>query len=137
MINFHFVTAVENIIIDSSSNQASFINLIDEVNTPKVPVVFPLMRIITQWYRSDISNDEEVEFRVRLKYPSGEFFKESFTFKGTFPKDMRRLRTIASIQGIPINEFGEMNFVVERKDDDEWNMVGCAPISVKQAVSSQ
>ena len=135
MLTLQLLVIAENAVTDATTKQLSLVNIIEEINTPGVPVIFPVLRIVTVWTRENITSSEDINFRIQIEYPNGERFDQDFEFNGQIPEEKRRLRTTAIIQGIPLRELGVINFIVEKRNGTEWDEVGRYPVEVKQILS--
>lgn len=135
MAEFQSIILSENAVVDTETKQLTLVNIIEEINVPSVPILYPVLRAVTVWTRSNGAGDEELEFRLKIKYPSGAFLDgTNFNFSGTLPEGKRRLRAIAVMQGIPLRELGDTLFIVELKNGTSWREVGKYSIEIKHIV---
>lgn len=121
------VLAAQNVITDANTNNVSIINLVERVNIPQVNTIYPEIYVISFWKKEiDKEKEEKLTFKVRLKYASGAYFEKDSQLQGAIPAGNDRIRAIMYIQGVPLREFGDMTFVIERADESgkTWTEVG-------------
>lgn len=125
--------------VDQQTNQITLVNVLENINTPDIPSVFPSLTIAILWEREvpSVNSPEAFEFRIRIRHPSGSFTNPPEQFeelKAEIPRDKIRLRSIISMNGLPIQEEGRLEFLIEIKRRRNWEIVGSVPIFVKRTV---
>jgi hypothetical protein len=128
MINNIWSIVCANIIIDSRTNLVSYINCLEELSTPKLPVIVPMISIGTLWERS--AEGEDLAVRISLETPSGTR-KEIFKNENMVMEKMRH-RVNIEIGGLAFEEAGTYNFIIENLDKKSWKAAKRIPIHINK-----
>ena len=142
MAKLILATISENVIVDSQSNMISIINVVERINTSNVPSLYPWIFLTSVWQREEenIDKPEPISFRIRIKYKSGKIAGKAPAFNGEMPAKIKKFRTMIKIQGIPIEEEGFMEFLIEKetkkKNKSLWKTVSTIPIEVRKVKNS-
>ena len=124
MIKHIWSLICQNIIVDRNTNSISYINCLEELTVPPLPVDFSLsLGIFTH-----IDPIEVFKIRIRLKKPDG-------TIKELIVTEDYKLKTkknrINFILGITFDSSGEYHFLIDIKTDNVWESFNEIPLEVK------
>ena len=117
-----------DIITDNRTNLVSYINCLEELSVPKLPVVVPLISVGTLWEKSD--EDDNLTIKVNLESPAGskkELFKSE-----SLKMEKKRHRVNVEIGGLTFEETGIYNFIIEYLNKKEWKVAKKIPIHIKK-----
>ena len=118
--------------ITSNQNLVSYINCLEEITVPKLPVSIPPVTLGSLWEKSGA---EAVIFKVRgwVELPSG---TKKYNFETADIKfDKKKHRVNFVIEGLQLEEEGVYNFAIECFDGGKWNFVKRIPLYVKRGRS--
>jgi len=138
MAQLLFCLLAENIITDSATNNTSIINVIENISVnAELPVNFPLMQLVISWEReTPMGNAEPLSFRIRIRYQSGNFFGRDFRIDAPIPADKDRIKSIVRMEGIPLNETGKMEFLIEKESaNGRWIIVKTIPLNIQSTAT--
>lgn len=133
MAKIIFCLVAENIITDSSNNLISIMNLVEKIESPSLPVVRPLLYFFIYWKKEGpINATEKFSFRIRIGSPNGSYLDNPHKeIAAEIPAEKDRLRFISKMEDIPLQEEGDLEFVVEQKSDSgEWTKTGGFPVTI-------
>jgi len=128
MAKLLWALACQRVIVDQQTNTASYIDVIEEMNTPEFPVDAPPFFLGTLWERED--DGESLEMRIRVKVPGGETVA-SFT-PDPAPMELLRYRFNILIEGLKVQQEGQCLLVVDQRKGDRWRRAGVVPIHVQK-----
>lgn len=128
-----FCLVAENIINDSSNSLISVVNLVEKIEGQALPAVRPLLYFFVYWKKEGpIAAAEKFTFRIRVKRPDGSYLDnphEEITEEIPAGKD--RLRFISKMEDIPLQEEGDLEFVVEQKSEGGgWSRKANFPVTI-------
>jgi len=98
------------IITDSQTNTVSYIDCIEEIKTPKLPVKLLSCSIGSLWEKTTEGADF-LKARITTESPSGQIDRIGETENLEIAKDRHRLNFL--LDGFPIKEVGNYSFKVE------------------------
>lgn len=131
MATIIFSVLGENVIIDSKTNLASAINIIENINTPTLPTIFPLAHLLMLWEKSIALEGQIESFQIRIRLKVNEIFMEKiFEIPVSIPADTKRMRSVVRVEGLPIPHEGLLTIIIEKKERDEWIEVSKIPINI-------
>ncbi|PJB87554.1 hypothetical protein CO083_06385 [Candidatus Roizmanbacteria bacterium CG_4_9_14_0_8_um_filter_34_12] len=127
-------------IIDSATNNISLIDVFEQlqakVSLPqnkniKLSIPFEY-EVVNFWHKENTTNKVEIDIEITLMDPNNKTLK-TFTNIVTIPDNMKRMRTILKIIGIPITTSGIYRFIVKykEKDTNSYKQVAELPIEIK------
>lgn len=132
--------------VDQQSNNVSLFDVFEALevginpaaniktsNNPElnIPIQY---QIVSLWTIADAKNNGG-EVRITLISPDGEE-KILVNSELKFPTGKRRMRSINQIQGLPVNKSGDYHFVVELKQEKEFQKVADLPLEVKLNINA-
>lgn len=137
MAQYIFGIAAESATVDGQSNQLSIFKVIENVNLPILPAVFPKMTLIIMLARDNKSkSDEKISGRLVLN-PGQSHNSISRELDVVIPKGKQRVRAIVDVFGIPIEKDGDNAFVFQVKKGSNWEELGRIPFEVLKIKSPQ
>ncbi len=103
------LTVCETYLVDSSSNNVSLINLIEEFNLPGLPTVIPKLTVVAQLERESMDENEAVSLKIKANMNDIEIFEQPIMadFKGK-----SKTRVFLEINGLPLNDCGVLKFLL-------------------------
>ena len=123
----------QDAVIDRDSNAVSIFKCMEGVAAKfagsELPTAMPFeCKLVTLWSRSDVSVPEKVPSRIRYVAPDGTSLQE-------IPHEVdltehARSRNFLFLQTLPYRSDGVYEFVIETRDDDEWQVVAKVPFQV-------
>ncbi|MBW7955435.1 hypothetical protein H3C66_01765 [Patescibacteria group bacterium] len=129
---FCFVT--ENVVIDSTTNLLSAINIVEKVQTPSFPASKPIVYLVAYWKKETDSNQAEgVRFRVILKQPNHrETNPPVMESEGQIPAGNDFLRLVFRMEGIRFDGEGVTEFIIRQNVRGQWQKAGSFPLLVSR-----
>jgi hypothetical protein len=131
----------EDAIVDKATNKLSLFSVLEEITIisppPRMPSVSGsegsglsiMFKLVTLWYRSEVSVPESGFGRISLITPEGKR-REG----GEFPIDLTeflRLRHIVTISSVPLVGDGIYRFIIDgRKEAEEWSKMCEVPLRI-------
>ncbi len=129
MPKLEYIIPFEKIIEDKRTKQMSYISTIDNINSTKAPIQFPIALAVC-WIRYK-DPEGEINFSVRLKIfnPKGKIIQK------TDPIEMKltklRYRLNVSVLGLEFLEQGKYTIAVEKLINDKWRRDGSTVINFR------
>ncbi len=125
-----FTVAARGHVIDAQTNTLTLFCVIEQLGGPVLPLRAPELCVITLWGRR--AGEEDVQFveRVLIRRPDD---SEALHVDLTFRLEKPRIRTVAGIAGLPIEQIGRycIEVLLRRADCDAWGApVAQYPIEV-------
>lgn len=128
----------EKFSVDSQTNLLSLFNCIEEmtleIDKTKMPksekLVIPVnVQLVSLWTIENFTKENVLEIKVELIDPQGKTLNEfSNTLKSK--KGDKRLRSITSIQGMPITEGGRYYYRILQKKGGQFEVASETPLDV-------
>ena len=111
MARYEWGLLCENAMVDSSSNNLSLINIIEQINVLTTPVVIPQrFFLVTYWTRErPITEEETVQYKISIQSEDtlGEpEFETMITMR--IPPDKEHIRNLCRLSGLPIKSVGRL-----------------------------
>ncbi len=103
------LTVCETYIVDSSSNNVSLINLIEEFNLPGLPTVIPKVTVVAQLERKSVEENDVVSLKIKANMNDIEIFDQPI--KTDFMGKLKT-RVFLEINGLPLNDCGVLKFLL-------------------------
>ncbi len=104
----YFVIA-ESVSVDQSTNRISFFNVLEEVHTPKFPVLIPQLVVVAAWNAEEGDLGSDFQSTIIFPLPDGKSKEFSQHFQMTRP----RHRTIANLVGLSFENPGIVKFKIQ------------------------
>ena len=141
-MEINWAVLCQNSITDSTTNNLSLINIVEEltlsVEPPKTPLggkeqgqgVSVNIQLVALWVRSRSDEPETGSGRITLILPdSKQVIGPEFEVNLS---EFQRLRNTTSLPVIPVRGEGDYRFMVEQKEGvDQWNTKFVVPLKVK------
>jgi hypothetical protein len=121
-------TCAQHCIIDSNSNAATLVNLLEDISAPSLPIGIPEVGIFSLWERDEGEPDKTIKLNVRLN--ENQLFQTdaSVAFQNT-----RNCRAIIMLRGLLISAPGILRF--EMFDGEQ--LAGTWAVSVTVLISAE
>jgi hypothetical protein len=116
------------IITDQKTNTVSYIDCIEEVQTPNFPAIMANCSIGTLW-KKEAAGEENLKARVYIDYPSGKSEQLIETEIIQVLKPHHRLSF--QLDGFPLKEEGLHLFRIELSISDKWKPISEVGFTVK------
>jgi hypothetical protein len=139
MAKLLWAVVAQRAIVDSSTNNASLVDVLEELSLPEPPVapekkkdrlIVPLrFALVALWRRSDLNRAESFDMSVTLVGPKAEKIAE---LKSRV--DLRnhvRMRSNVQFPGLPLFGPGSYRLIVKQRDGSSWRRVSEQFIEVK------
>jgi len=117
-----------NIITSKETNAVSYINSVEELGVPKLPMNLPPFQLGTLWQKSK-TGDAALKMRIKLKSPS-EQIEQTFNIPEINIKT-KRYRYNLSFGGLSVKEEGTYFFIVEFFEKDKWKIASEVPLEIR------
>lgn len=120
-------------LVDSTTNNISAIDILEEITMTKPQTIFGLpLSIVTLWKREEKTEvNEYFKYRIKFVDPSGQEQKMFEANDNVIPQEISRLRSMYTIGGIPFKDDGPYNIVIELESSSQWAEVATLEIDVK------
>jgi len=119
----------KDVITDQQTNSVSYLNCLEEVILPKIPLALPSFNIGTLWQnKSDAP--EIIKVKIDIKTPSGNRKTLLETDDINFLKKRHRINFL--FPGIEATEYGLHEFYIGLFYDGEWTDHKVIPLYVSQ-----
>ncbi|MBL7072236.1 MAG: hypothetical protein ISS33_00480 [Candidatus Omnitrophica bacterium] len=117
-----------SIITSKETNTVSYINSIEELGVPKLPMNLPSFQLGTLWQKSK-AGDVALKMRIKLKNPSGKI-EQTFDIPEINIKT-KRYRYNLSFGGLLVKEEGTYVFIVEFLGKNKWEIASEVPLEIR------
>lgn len=115
------------LITDGETNLVSYVNALEAIKVPQLPVILPLFTIGTMWWR-DSDKEEILNIRLRFERPDNSI--DTILLVDKFKMVRRRHRSHLRIGNLQINHGGFHFFLVEQLQGETWKTVSRLPFEV-------
>lgn len=126
--------ACQVILTDQFSNSASYIQAVESISVPQLPIGAPTFMIGTLWAQE--GGDTTVKARIRIVGPDGAVVAEVPLETGSFKKSSR-LRQNSFIGGFQLSSPGRYNILVEQRKGSDWQADAEIPLDVELLTSEE
>ncbi|MBI2388486.1 MAG: hypothetical protein HYV09_02615 [Deltaproteobacteria bacterium] len=106
MPTVEYFLVAESVSVDQTSNAVSVFNILEELRPARFPASLPLVVIVCALAIDATELGAEIDVTVRVRRTSGQVDELPASFKATG----RRHRQISRLQGLPIEQPGELRF---------------------------
>lgn len=108
MLKPKLILCAEGVVVDSNTNTISLFSIIEEIVTTELPSILAKLSVISVMER-EANDPEAYELIFRLNNNKKELWTTSVTanFNGKY-----RARNVVVINGIPVEEPGELRFII-------------------------
>lgn len=131
MATLQWSLTCRDIVVDKNSNNISYRDAIEELTAQDLPTALPPLLIVAMlWRRDDLDTPERFETRIVIRDDEG----NQIGLSDPTPVDLsNHARFRAHIQNplINIQEPGTLWFVIEKRDNSDWEEVTQLPIEIK------
>lgn len=110
----------EKPIVDSQSNQVSIIGIIEQLNVPKTPSIFPqMLYVVSLWGRTS-QGDESFKYRIKIVQGTMNYIYGDTEFEAVIPEGKERLRNLIALPALKIEEIAPLSIIFEQLVGTEW-----------------
>ncbi len=137
MIKHLYSLICNDLLVDQITKRASYINIITDGNTIKLPNNMPSLYVVTSWYAE---GEEKGVFQIRITFisPSGdtkELLKDEIENKDG---DHHRYQLNLLVKDLPVKEEGMHYFLIEHKmAKGKWKEDNRIPLYIKKLSQEQ
>lgn len=128
MPRLNWALICQQVVTAQETNLVSYLNAIEQISTQEFPAPFPRLTIASLWLRD---GDDRIAQRITVKNENGEVINEPDPIETEFG-EFSRYRINQTIGGFEVSAPGDLTFVVECRQDDEWVEVWEFIVSIKQ-----
>lgn len=137
-------------IVDKETNNMSLINLIENLNitiqeTPEVKAQYeksgwyatPInLKVVSHFHRIEKGSDLSFSFQMQVIDPNGKALGHNAEGTMAFPKDLKNMRMVVALNGLPVAQSGQYHVAVQMKDvgEDTYLEIQKIPLEVQVTV---
>ena len=121
-------------LVDNRTNSLSLIDVVEDLYVVGGSgLIADQAVVVTLWEKSSDYNNEEETFELHLRFcdPNGADLVPPFEKTNSIPKANERLRYIYMFANLPVKEAGDHHWVIELRQNGEWEEKGRVKIRVK------